>query len=148
MVLGEIKPQGVLRTVYSAAQDSWANERAVSTYSPSSDETYKTSWLKLREYLPFLTRGQATHCFRHSALTEMKESGVDLELRADVAGQGVPGETGGRYSKEAALDRKLAAIEALPKVTIELDATPVRLRPMGMRKPKKARRPKITALSA
>ena len=41
MVLGEIKPQGVLRTVYSAAQDSWANERAVSTYSPSSDAVYR-----------------------------------------------------------------------------------------------------------
>lgn len=55
-VLGEASPQDVLRTGYSAAQDSRVNERVISTYSSTSDATYRRRFRLLADFSMALRR--------------------------------------------------------------------------------------------
>ncbi|WP_267396502.1 MULTISPECIES: sensor domain-containing phosphodiesterase [unclassified Sphingomonas] len=50
IVLGKTSPQDALRTGYSAAQDSRANERILSTYSPASDALYRRRFGLLADF--------------------------------------------------------------------------------------------------
>lgn len=55
-VLGEVSPQDVLRTGYSAAQDSRVNERVISTYSSATDAAYKRRFNLLADFSAALRR--------------------------------------------------------------------------------------------
>jgi len=55
-VLGEVSPQDVLRTGYSAAQDSRLNERVISTYSATSDAVYRRRFGLLADFSTALRR--------------------------------------------------------------------------------------------
>ena len=55
-VLGEVSPQDVLRTGYSAAQDSRVNERVISTYSSASDALYRRRFALLADFGAALQR--------------------------------------------------------------------------------------------
>ena len=60
-VLGEVTPQDVLRTGYSAAQDSRLNERVVSTYSSASDAVYRRRFGLLADFSTALGRPGELH---------------------------------------------------------------------------------------
>lgn len=107
------------------------------------DAYYKIAWSKMREKLPFLEWGQATHAFRHTAIDAMKEAGIPEEVRADFAGHSLVGETAGRYSKRTRLPTLLNAIETIPKVTADIEAIPLNLLPRALRRPRKARVKKV-----
>jgi EAL domain-containing protein (putative c-di-GMP-specific phosphodiesterase class I)/GGDEF domain-containing protein len=49
-VLGDVRPQDVLRTGYSAAHDSRMNECVISTYSPASDAAYQRRFGLLADF--------------------------------------------------------------------------------------------------
>lgn len=55
-VLGDVSPQDVLRTGYSAAQDSRVNERAISTYSSANDAVYRRRFGLLGDFSAALRR--------------------------------------------------------------------------------------------
>jgi EAL domain-containing protein (putative c-di-GMP-specific phosphodiesterase class I) len=60
-VLGEVSPQDVLRTGYSAAQDSRVNERVISTYSSTSDAVYRRRFGLLADFSTALRRPGELH---------------------------------------------------------------------------------------
>jgi len=105
------------------------------------DVFYKNWWEKIAARLPFVEKGQALHSFRHMVTTELKYQHVFLEDRADLVGHAIPGETAGRYSKQARLIRLKEAVDQIPVVTDHLIAMPITLLPADQRAPRKARKP-------
>jgi hypothetical protein len=68
----------------------------------------------------------------------MKGEGFSPEIRADFAGQKLPTETEGRYSK-AHMKLLREAAKAIPNVTDHLEPFAVTLLPARLRAPRKAR---------
>lgn len=104
------------------------------------DVFYKNWWEKIAARLTFIEKGQAIHSFRHTVTTELKNQHVFLEDRADLVGHAIPGDTAGRYSKQARLIRLKEAVDQIPVVTDHLMAMPIMLLPAEKRAPRKARR--------
>ena len=109
------------------------------------DRYHKIVWTKIAAELPFLKHGQATHAFRHTAIDSMKGAGISTEIRADFAGHRMANETEGRYSK-AHLNLLKIAVDVIPQVSAHLAPFPVTLLPARLRRPRKSRSRKPTAI--
>lgn len=100
---------------------------------------YKTRWVHLATKLPFLTKGQANHSFRHTVIDAMKAGRISEELRADYVGHKQISQTAGRYSG-VHMNLLREAAETIPQVTEDLDPHPINLLPKRLRQPRKARK--------
>ena len=113
--------------------------RAESGKGTMGDAFYKKWWIKLAAHLPFIERGQALHSFRHTMTDELKAKSVSVEIRADLAGHKLEGETDGRYSKASRLEVLREAVDKVPVVTKSLKPRPISLLPKRIRAGRKAR---------
>lgn len=95
-VLGGVSPRDVLRTGYSAAQDSRVNERVISTYSSASDAAYRRRFGLLADFSMALRRpGELRLVFQPRVeLSSGRCSGAEALLRWDhpELGEISPGE--------------------------------------------------------
>ena len=95
-ILGSLSPQDVLRTGYSAVQDSRANERVISTYSMASDEAYQRRFGLLADFKEALRRaGELRLVYQPRVeLSSGRCIGVEALLRWDhpTLGEVSPGE--------------------------------------------------------
>lgn len=112
------------------------------------DVYYKNWWTKIAKRLEFIEPGQALHSFRHTVTTQLKERQVFLEVRADLVGHAMSGETAGRYSKAASLRRLKEAVDQIPKVTDRLPALPIRLLAPSALAPRPARPKRVNGTSS
>ncbi|RLQ87389.1 tyrosine-type recombinase/integrase [Notoacmeibacter ruber] len=77
------------------------------------------------------------HALRHGNATALKELGVDQMLIDEIAGRAASGETAGRYTQRASLQRLSAVIERIPVVTGHLSPQPISLLPWVTEKSKR-----------
>jgi integrase len=87
-------------------------------------------------------RRQSFHSFRHAGNQLLADARIPLEWRQDILGHGGSSEAEERYRSETGLTQKLEAIAALPAITTDLMAYPIRLRTMVAKK--LARKPRMT----
>ncbi|WP_430388269.1 site-specific integrase [Blastomonas fulva] len=116
--------------------------RPLSGIGTMGDAFYKTVWTKCAVHLPFLKPGMAVHSFRHTLATGLKAVAVAEDVRADILGHRINGETGGRYSKASDLDVLRSAVEKIPIVTNHLSPAPIVLLPRMRREGRQARKPR------
>ncbi|MCV9963180.1 site-specific integrase [Pararhizobium sp. BT-229] len=102
--------------------------RAASPSTPMGD-VFDESWQKIRAAaLPKAKEeGKVLHSLRHWCNNEMKQAGVQAEIRKDILGHTNEGVNEGRYTDPARLRVMADALSTLPHPTAHLNVHPIHL---------------------
>lgn len=107
------------------------------------DVFYKLWWLYLKPLIPGIKRGQAMHSVRHTVADELKQLGIFVEFRNDLAGaKNQGGDQATRYPSATKLSTLREIVNKIPVVTghlIRAADDPITLLPPEHRKPRPTR---------